>query len=317
MSCYETKNLFFILLSSISLFSQRKYAKEFSFLNDNDLYISPNQDRYYTNGMFFSYRYLSNNTTEKLEKKIFEIQIGHHMYTPFKATVEQSSDHDRPFAGYLFGSFGIHRFYKNETILKTTLQLGALGPSALSKPMQDFIHEIYGFKKAIGWEDQISDALAVNLKIAYIKKLANDNYLDVNWVNNIRIGTVYTDFSTGFYGRIGLKPLQKIINSIAFNANLNNENTNFNNEIESFLYIKPMFSYVAYDATIEGSFLNDSSPITYDIEPFKFTAEIGIRFTANRFNFGYAINYHTKKLKSMRVPKGNFYGTLLFNYQFN
>ncbi|WP_275314620.1 lipid A deacylase LpxR family protein [Tenacibaculum bernardetii] len=313
----KQKIFFFILLSSISLFSQRKYAKEFSFLNDNDLYISPNQDRYYTNGMFFSYRYLSNNTTEKLEKKIFEIQIGHHMYTPFKATVEQSSDHDRPFAGYLFGSFGIHRFYKNETILKTTLQLGALGPSALSKPMQDFIHEIYGFKKAIGWEDQISDALAVNLKITYIKKLANNNYLDVNWVNNIRIGTVYTDFSTGFYGRIGLKPLQKIINSIAFNANLNNENTNFNNEIESFLYIKPMFSYVAYDATIEGSFLNDSSPITYDIEPFKFTAEIGIRFTANRFNFGYAINYHTKKLKSVRVPKGNFYGTLLFNYQFN
>lgn len=313
----KQKIFFFILLSSISLFSQRKYAKEFSFLNDNDLYISPNQDRYYTNGMFFSYRYLSNNTTEKLEKKIFEIQIGHHMYTPFKAIVEQSSDHDRPFAGYLFGSFGIHRFYKNETIIKTTLQLGALGPSALSKPMQDFIHEIYGFKKAIGWEDQISDALAVNLKIAYIKKLANDNYLDVKWVNNIRIGTVYTDFSTGFYGRIGLKPLQKIINSIAFNANLNNENTNFYNEIESFLYIKPMFSYVAYDATIEGSFLNDSSPITYDIEPFKFTAEIGIRFTANRFNFGYAINYHTKKLKSIRVPKGNFYGTLLFNYQFN
>ncbi|QXP74209.1 lipid A deacylase LpxR family protein [Tenacibaculum sp. AHE15PA] len=313
----KQKIFFFILLSSISLFSQRKYAKEFSFLNDNDLYISPNQDRYYTNGMFFSYRYLSNNTTEKLEKKIFEIQIGHHMYTPFKAIVEQSSDHDRPFAGYLFGSFGIHRFYKNETIIKTTLQLGSLGPSALSKPMQDFIHEIYGFKKAIGWEDQISDALAVNLKITYIKKLANDNYLDVNWVNNIRIGTVYTDFSTGFYGRIGLKPLQKIINSIAFNANLNNENTNFNNEIESFLYIKPMFSYVAYDATIEGSFLNDSSPITYDIEPFKFTAEIGIRFTANRFNFGYAINYHTKKLKSVRVPKGNFYGTLLFNYQFN
>ena len=313
----KQKVFFLFILFSISLFSQRKYAKEFSFLNDNDLYISPNQDRYYTNGMFFSYRYLSNETSKKIEKKIFEIQVGHHMYTPFKATVEQSSNHDRPFAGYLFGSFGVQHFFKNETILKTTLQIGVLGPSALSKPMQDFIHEIYGFKKAVGWEDQISDAFAANLNINYIKKIATDNYLDVNWVSTIRLGTVYTDLSTGFYGRIGLKPLQKIINSIAFNANLNNKNTNFSNEIESFIYIKPMLSYIAYDATIEGSFLNNKSPITFDIKPFKFTSEIGIRFTANRFNFGYAVNYHTKKLKSVRVPKGNFYGTILLNYQFN
>ena len=313
----KQKIFFLFILFSVGLFSQQKYAKEFSFLNDNDLYISPNQDRYYTNGMFFSYRYLSKKTPKNIQKKIFEVQLGHHMYTPFKATVQQNTDHDRPFAGYLFGSFGIQRFYKNETILKTTLQLGVLGPSAYSKPLQDFIHEIYGYKKAIGWKHQIANTIGVNFKIDYIKKIANDDYLGINWVNKIRVGTVYTDLSTGFYGRIGLNPLQKIINSIAFNANLNNKNTGFNNEIESFLYLKPMFSYVAYDATIEGSFLNDSSPITFDIEPFKFTTEIGIRFTAKRFNFGYAVNYHTKKLKSVRVPKSNFYGTILLNYQFN
>lgn len=309
--------LFIFLHILPSLFAQRKYAKEFSFLNDNDLYVSISKDRYYTNGMFFTYRYLSNRTSENIEKKTFEIQLGHHMYTPFKATVQQYGNHDRPFAGYLFGSFGINRFYKNKSILKTSLRIGILGPSAASKELQDFIHDIYGYKKAIGWKYQIRDAAGINLNTDYIKNIANEAYLDLNWVNNFKLGTVYTDLSTGFYGRLGLKPLQGILNSIAFNGNLNNNKTNFNNEIESFIYIKPMLSYIIYDATIEGSFLNDNSPITFDIEPFKFTTEIGIKFTVNRFNFGYAINYHTKKLKSIRVPKSNIYGTILLNYQFN
>ncbi|WBX74245.1 DUF2219 family protein [Tenacibaculum pacificus] len=69
--------------------SQQKYSKEFNFLNDNDLFISPTQDRYYTNGVLLTYRYLSQKTSENIEKKTFEIQLGHHMYTPFKATVNQ------------------------------------------------------------------------------------------------------------------------------------------------------------------------------------------------------------------------------------
>ena len=313
----KQKILFFFIFLSFQLFSQRKYSKEFSFINDNDLYISTKQDRYYTNGMFFTYRYLSKKKSEKIEKNTFEFQIGHHMYTPFKAVVQHPNDHDRPFAGYLFGAFGHSRFYKNETILKATLQIGVLGPSAVSKELQDLIHDIYGFSKAIGWKYEIADAFALNLNIDYIKKLNYNNYIDVNWVNNVKLGTVYTDASTGFYGRIGINPLQKIINSIAFNGNLNDSKSGFQNKSEAFVYIKPMIHYIAYDATIEGSFLNNNSPITFNIEPFKFTSEIGIRFTANRFNFGYTVNYHTKKLKSIRVPKGNFYGTIQLNYQFN
>ncbi|MEX6626156.1 lipid A deacylase LpxR family protein [Tenacibaculum salmonis] len=313
----KQKIFLFLTLYSFTLLSQQKYSKEFNFLNDNDLFISPTQDRYYTNGVLLTYRYLSQKTSENIEKKTFEIQLGHHMYTPFKATVNQYMNHDRPFAGYLFGSFGINRFYKNENILKTSIQVGTLGSNAMSKELQDFVHTIYGYEKAIGWKYQIKKAIGINLNIDYIKSLASNNYFDINWVNRLELGTVYTNLATGFYGRIGLKPLQGIINSIAFNSNLNDSHTNYLNKTESFIYLKPMFNYVMYDATIEGSFLNNTSPIIYDIKPFNFTTELGIRFTVNRFNFGYAINYHTKKLKSVRVPNKNFYGTIQLNYQFN
>lgn len=314
------KKIIFLLalLVSCSAISQRKYAKEFSFLNDNDVYTSPNQDRYYSNGMFFNYRYLSNKE-HKAEKKIYQYQIGHHIYTPFIATVFDVSEHDRPFAGYLYGSFGVENFYKNQDILKLSVQLGTLGSSAYGKELMEIVHDILGYVDAEGWKYQIANAFALNAEATYVKPLfmTSDNNFDVNWYNNAKIGTVFTEASTGLYTRIGFKPLQNLVNSIAFRGNLNNKTTKYNNEAEVFLYAKPVFTYVAYDATIQGSFLNDNSPVTYDIKHFKFSGEVGIRFTSNRFNFGYAVHFHSKKLESVRVPNTNFYGSLLLNYQFN
>ncbi|CAM1357840.1 conserved hypothetical protein [Tenacibaculum sediminilitoris] len=312
------KNILLLFsLFSLHSFSQHKYSKEFSFLNDNDLYISTHQDRYYTNGVFLTYRYLSTKQPERMAKKSYEIFIGHQMYTPFKAIVDVMEEHDRPFAGYLFGGFSINRFYKNESVFKTTIQVGAIGSPSFAEELQDFIHNLYGFKKAVGWKYQIKNALALNLKAKYIKKILKDNVFDLNWSNSVRLGTVHTDFSTGLYTRIGFKPLESIINSIAFHGNLNNQSTSFENKAEVFLFFNPMLHYIAYNATIEGSFLNSGSPVTFDVEPFKFTTTFGIRFTSNRFNIGYIVNYHTKNLKSTRVPKGNFYGTIQINYQFN
>lgn len=307
------------LLISFFSFAQKKYAQEFSILNDNDLYTSISQDRYYTNGLFLSYRYLSKQPIEHLEKRIYEFQLGHQMYSPFKATVYSLAEHDRPFAAYLYGSFAIQQFYKTDEILKIGAQIGVIGPAAYGRELQDFIHDIYGFKRANGWDYQIANAFALNFNAQYVKPLIKDQRFnnDISWVSKANAGTVFTDIATGVYARIGLKPLQRLANSIAFHGNLNNEQTQFTREAEVFLYVQPMVSYVLYDATIQGSFLNTGSPLTYLVMPFKFTLDAGIRFSVGRVNIGYSIHYHTKKLKSIRVPRGNIYGSLQINYLFN
>ncbi|TYP96507.1 uncharacterized protein DUF2219 [Tenacibaculum adriaticum] len=309
--------LFFFV--SVTISAQKQYAKEFSFVNDNDLYISTKQDRYYTNGMFFSYRYLSEKSSKKIIKKTYKLQVGHEMYTPYKAIVATILEHDRPFAGYLYGGFTVSNFYNNNSVLKLSTQIGIIGPSAYSEELMEVIHDIYDFREADGWKYQISDAFAMNFNGTYVKNLRtlSSSIIDVNWHNQLKIGTVYTNFSTGFYSRIGFLPLENLINSIAYNGNLNSKKSNFNNTPEAFFFIKPLVNYVVYDATIEGSFFNNSSEVTYGIEPFLLTTEFGIRFTANRFNFGYSATYHSKKLKSVRVPKGNFYGSIQINYLFN
>lgn len=308
--------LFFLLFLSLNFFSQQKFSKEISLTTDNDLYVSAQRDRYYTSGIFLNYRYLAKNENEKLEKKIIEWQIVHKMYSPNKAIVPIIELHDRPFAAYLYGSFGIKKVYKENKILNTALQLGVIGPNAFGREIQDFIHDIYGFKKAIGWKHQIKSALGLNLDVAYTSFLTKNatNTFDIFWVNTAELGTIYTNISSGFNMRFGFIPLQKMINSIAFNTNLNDENTNYVREIESFFYIKPTLRYALYDATLQGSFLNKNSEVTKELIPLVFNIELGFKFTANRFNFGYIFNYNTSKSEGLRYTYGNKFGTIQVNY---
>ncbi|WP_158838251.1 lipid A deacylase LpxR family protein [Polaribacter sp. L3A8] len=312
------KCFIFILVVFVSAYTiaQEKFSKEISLITDNDLYVSAIRDRYYTSGVFLTYRYLSNKKNESLEKRIFEWQVGQEMYTPFKATVDNVNNHDRPFAGYLYGGFKIKSVYKNNQILTTSAQIGVLGSNSYAQELQEFIHDIYGFKKAIGWEYQIKNAFALNFNAEYLKTIiqTNTNNLDVAWVNELNAGTVYTNIATGFYSRIGLKPLQNLTNSIAFNTNLNNQQTTTYREVESFFFVKPMLRYALYDATLQGSFFNDESPITKSLMPLVFDIELGLKFTVNRLNFGYSFNYNTSKSKDLRYNYGHRYGSVIINY---
>ena len=311
---YITCILVFFFTSVV--ISQEKFSKEISLVTDNDLYVSSIRDRYYTSGIFINYRYLSLKKKEHLEKRIFEWQLGHEMFTPYVSTVPNIFFHDRPFAGYLYGGFNIKRIYKNQQIFSTSLRLGFIGPNAFGKELQEFIHNIYEFKNAVGWKHQIKNALALNFGAEYFKRIVKTekDYFDISWINRANFGTVYTNVTTGFYSRIGFKPLQSLANSIAFETNLNDNNTRFKREIESFIYIKPTLQYALYDATLQGSFLNTSSEVTKEIIPVVFNLELGILFTANRFNFGYSFLYNTKKSKDLRYDYGHKYGRISINY---
>tara|TARA_B100000795_G_C22794461_1_gene438625 strand:- start:125 stop:1072 length:948 start_codon:yes stop_codon:yes gene_type:complete len=310
--------LFFILiffsLAKVT-FSQEKLSKEFSLITENDLYVSPQKDRYYSNGLFFTYRYLNKNF-KKLDKKIIEFQIGHQIFTPYKSTVVNINLHDRPFAAYLFGGFGITKVFKNKTLLKNNIQIGVVGKSAFGQELQEAIHEIYNFKTPNGWKYQIRNTVAINFNTEYYKALSNNksNYLDSNFIGKISLGTIFNEAKIGVIGRIGFKKLQPLHNSIAFNTNLNNQATFNVNNIESFLYYQTSLSYIAFDATIEGSLFNDDSPVTYSPKAFRFDIEIGYKFTAKRWNFGYAYYFHTNKIDNLRNNNGNDYGGLFFSY---
>lgn len=306
--------LFFFL--AFIIVAQEKYSQEISLITDNDLYVSTQRDRYYSSGVFLSYSYLSKKKHQNLEKRIYNWKIGHEIYTPIRPTVETINLHDRPFAGHLYANFEISNIFKSTKLLKIAAQIGFLGPNAFGGEVQNFIHDIYGFREATGWEFQIKNALSLNLTAEYFKTITSpkNNSFDITWVNYGTFGTVHTNISSGFLGRIALKPLQGIQNSIAFNTNLNDNNTSFFREVESFLFVKPTLQYVLYDATLQGSFLNKNSVVTKEIKPLVFNIELGILCTVNRFNLGYSFLYETQRSEGLRARNGHRYGRITVNY---
>ena len=307
--------LFFISLTTLS-FAQKNFSKEISLISDNDLYTSVHRDGYYTNGLFLTYRLIKNDLSNDTPKRIYKFQIGQLMYTALRANIQTASLHDRPFAGYLYGSFGVSRFYNSNNIFTTDLEIGVLGPNAKGKELQNFLHGFYNFPEPLGWKHQVHNAFALNLNASYLHyySKASSNTFDISSYNTLKVGTIFTNVSTGIYSRFGFKKLQPYSNSVAFNSNLNIASQSYS---ESFIFIKPMLNYALYDATIQGSFLNTSSPVTYDVMPYHFSLELGYRYYKKRFLYGYTFTYHTKKLKSSRIKKSNNYGSIYIGYYFN
>ncbi|WP_347174428.1 lipid A deacylase LpxR family protein [Polaribacter uvawellassae] len=307
--------LFFICFPFFSV-AQSTYSKEFSLISDNDLYTSIHRDGYYTNGLFLTYRTVKNEVIENSPKRIYKFEVGQMMFTASKSTLPFASLHDRPFAGYFYASFGISRFYKSNNVFTTDIEIGALGPNAKGEELQTFMHDVYNYPRPLGWKHQIQNAIAINFNssfVYYFNKVSSKK-LDFSSFNTLKVGTIFTSISSGIYSRFGFKTLQPFSNSVAFHSNLN---TTSQSNSESFIFAKPMLNYSLYDATIEGSFLNKTSSVTFDVMPFHFSLEVGYRYYRKRFLYGYTYIYHTKKLKSLRASKSNSYGSIYIGYYFN
>ena len=311
-----TTFLIFFLIGAIdSSYSQKSYSKEFGIKSDNDLYTSTYYDRYYTNGTFLYFRYVSNRSTIK---KINEFEIGQKMYTPQLSSPDSPTIIDRPYAGYSYLKYSLMFFSKKNYALKSSFEFGVLGPKAMAEEAQEIIHDIYGFNPSKGWEDQIQNTLGINMDFQFTKPFSDiqKKHLDFTSVTSLKIGTIVSELTTNIYGRINLvnKPLNFYHNSTLFESNLNRDKASQKKEL--FLFFKPQLGFALYNATIEGSLFNDDSPITYAINAFIYELEFGIKYAIKRFDLSYSIIKHSNKTEEIE-DNTNTYGTIKIGYKFN
>ena len=314
----DLKKSFFalLILTSALVFGQGK-TTEIGFITDNDLYTSSKNDMYYTNGLELFYRFLSKNSNEKINKKITEFRIGQYIYNPRFINEEAVTINDRPFTGYLFAEAGRSFFYQNESVLKTNFQLGFMGPNAFGRETQESFHDLIGYKKVYGWENQLHNALAVQAHFMFSKKLfptKQNDFLDLHFQSKANLGTIFTGVSTGFLTRIGFKKLLPIYDSNLYDASVS---TAPQIKVREFyIYAMPSVNYQFYDATIQGSLFNDTSPVTFDLVPLRFNAEFGIKYRHDNFNLSYTFMYRGKELKDplTNTNSGYFYGSIRVSY---
>jgi lipid A 3-O-deacylase len=240
------------------------------------------------------------------------------MYTPGFPNLKSPEEIDRPFAGYSFIRYSSAFFSKKNFALKSSFELGILGPNAMAQELQQAIHFIYKFNPDAGWEFQIQNTIGINMDFQFTKPFSKKEKkrIDFTSVSSLKVGTIISEITTNIYGRINLfsTALNSYDNSTLFESNLNHDSPSQKKEL--FLFLKPQVGYALYNATIQGSVFNDDSPITYGINAFIYEIEFGIRYATKRFDLSYAIIKYSKKTEVIE-ENTNTYGSIKVAYKFN
>jgi len=295
------------------------FKHSFELISDNDAYIVLRDfDRYYSYGVGFrmAFRPKQFLGLQRLfpEKKNFfiDVQLKSEGYTPTEKRVEEEQDSisfDRPFAGVLYGQLGANYTF-DRSYIKAELLLGVMGPSALSRELQDWIHEnITGDDRFNGWEYQVPDQLIFNLNLsgAYDFTPALRGF-DVFAMGQARVGNLYIDARPLIGIRIG--KFGPLTTSSAFgNGVLATKRIS-----EFYLRSTVSAAFTLFNGTAQGNLFNRN--FEYAVEDFnQFHTEMthGIFFRKNRFSIGYDhVFTFGKVLKGVQ----HVYGRVILEYSF-
>ena len=131
---------------------------------------------------------------------------GHYFFVPRNIDTAAPIADQRPYAGWLHGSGLLVR--ENATRQDTwKLDAGVVGPSALAEPLEEFFHGIFNGRDMRGWDNQITDRLAVNAswerRWRNLIPVGNSLALDVSPAVGIEAGSVSVAANAGLTVRIG------------------------------------------------------------------------------------------------------------------
>ena len=312
----------FYLFLFLSFFSTLIYAQNFKnelgLKSDNDSYLGQGSDRYYTNGLFLNFRHAldQQKLPQGIEKKTYEITLGQKMFNPYSGYAPDPATQDRPFAGYLYAEGAMNWFYSNESVLKTSVQVGTTGKNSLAEAGQKLLHRVIGFYDLEGWDYQIKNELALNLSAQYTRLIGRvaDNAVEFSFEGYGNLGTTFTGAGAGLLFRTG--SLNQLFNSAYTNAVIgNNAKTKALVKREFFFYAKPQLNLVGYDATIQGSVFNNNSPVTFGQKPLVFAQQLGVDYSSQRFTFDFGVIFKTREVKS--VARAHQWGSISMFYRFD
>lgn len=296
------------------MIDRSKYIK-FTWANDA-LTTRGITDRYFTNGNTLEYYYVPRRP-ERYQKIFFRlpdnsptrnnnfaISLTSNMYTPKDISNAEVDSTDRPYAGWLsFSVKCISNEFATSERLTTEYSIGIMGPHAYQKEIQTWFHELIDSQKPMGWHNQISDDIAVNMRVDYEKGLLRPlrnleviglieanfgsitNYMGIG--STIRIGS----FNDYFINELGLRTITKSDSSklLAYKAQTNGFKTrktfeeNLIRNTQFFLFVRWSGRAVIDNALLQGGLINwDKCPYVLksdQIDRFYFNAEFGLNIT--------------------------------------
>jgi lipid A 3-O-deacylase len=296
---------------------RNRFSKEAILVTDNDNYLVQKRDGYYTNGFYFALQKLAKPKRIN-EKAIMRYEIGQMIFNPYKYSITQPENMDRPFAGYLFIKASRSRFFQNGANLQYGLSVGTIGKSSGAQQTQRIYHDLINIYPVEGWDYQIKDEVGLNLNGQYTYpltgKLVHGQVIDVHATGKAIIGNTFTNGTAGLLFRIGV--FEQANQSVAWNSRLHNNEPKYLHPREFFAFYQPEAMLQLYNATLQGGmFRKNKGPVTADIQPWLYQHRVGLMYASRRISTVLAIVHRTKEARQMRRAEN--YGSIQLSYRFN
>ncbi len=231
------------------------------------------------------------------------VSFGQNIYTPADTDAETLVKGDRPYAGFTYLAFAIHR--KNRRLLDTLeLTLGIVGPASLAEETQDTVHDIIDSDKAQGWDHQLENEpglvltlqrnwrLAANESeggwgwdfIPHLGATAGNVAVFANAGAGLRFGYhIPEDFGTGLVRPAG---------NVSVPAVSSDRRISRKKEFGVYGFIRAEGRAMAHDLFLDGNTWEDSHSV--DSKPFVGDVGAGIAFVYKALKLTYSHVYRTE-----------------------
>ena len=265
---------------------------------ENDLFSTT--DSQYSSGEKFGALYHVDNPTNPLYD-ILVLDLGKYdayvsfalvnqIYTPADLTQTGLIEDDRPYAGWTYAEYGIHKS-TSDHLRSLYLHIGMVGPASKSEQIQKGIHEITGSKPPMGWDNQLENELGVNLQYVHKWRFVPDliDGIESSFVPFVEadLGNISTKASAGAGMRIGWNiPKDFGVSTLDSGGEIGisvlNECKNMRKKDWSFSFnLNGYGSAVIRDIFLDGNTFKDS----HSVDKEYFVGYLGFGFTARYKNF--------------------------------
>ena len=249
------------------------------------------------------------------------ISLGQLMFTPDDTDASAPLPNQRPYAGYLYGGIAYHT-RSDQRLDVMELDLGIVGPSARAQEAQDFIHDVRGFDKYNGWDNQLHDEPTVRLLYEQKRRMLRTSWRDGFGQDFIAhagasLGNVATYLNFGGEYRIGWE-LPDDFGTSAVRAGGDNSAPGRHGPrrqggprvygLHAFLSLDARL--VARDMFLDGNTFRDS--LSVDKKPAVADIAAGISFLAGRWKVSYARVMRSREFDGQ--PHSHHYGSVSLSY---
>jgi hypothetical protein len=164
---------------------------------------------------------------------------------------------DWPYSGTLVLTHGVHSSNPvKKFLIRTEIAGGVIGPAAMARPTQIWIHKMINATKPMGWDKQMPNDILLNLNVLTEKMIWQHNQaIELIGGGELNAGTMLDGASASLQLRVGkMKPYFG-----GYMDMFSSARSNSSSRIQYYLFIIPTAQWHIYNALFDGGVFSGKS----------------------------------------------------------